>query len=748
MYVPDQERERLRRLYALNILDTPPEKAFDNIVTLAAELLEMPIALVSLIDQERIWFKARVGLEATQTNCGMSLCRYALHSNGPLIIHDARLDPRFSNSPMVTGAPHIRFYASVPIRPDGRYIMGTLSVVDTHPRRISMQQQRHLEILAEQVAELFRLRQQAISVQPSIESGGRNTSGALLDILNNGLTDAHALESGSRLWHFLKFTLLRLTDSKHALIGEVNTHLNGQPYLKIHAASDNNPTAVFRFNPKKPCQHAQKRPSSCFLEQVFIEGRTVICNTLDNNTPCHGCLPNTPTMQNYLGVPIIDQGEIIGMFAIANSPRPYDMALVEWLASFRSTCALLIRLYRQLNERDCITLQLRQARDEAERANLAKNEFLSSMSHELRTPLNAILGFSQLLLASTNQPLLARQRRQVEQIQRSGQHLMELISEILDLSCIESGHIKLNIEPVQVGFILEEAITTLTPFASQMNISIKIEDNSPLKTKLLADTVKLQQIFINLISNAIKYNKPNGGVLISIQLQEHKARINVIDSGIGIAAENITQLFQPFTRVGIENTAIEGTGVGLALTRKLLEHMNGNIGVDSLEGIGSTFWFELPLAPDAPQTLSATREETSLFEYTWVGKTTPINVLCVEDSLANQELLKDLFSERPEFHVHYAATANKGLEIARNSLMDVILMDINLPDMNGRQARALLARCPTTRHIPIVAMSASAMPDDIQQGVEAGFAAYLTKPLNLNQLLHVLHTVVNRECSP
>lgn len=740
MHIPDFECERLNRLYALNLLDTPTEPAFDRIAALAAELLETPIALLALIDKERIWFKARIGLDATHTNCGVSMCRYTLLTHAPLIVEDAHVDPRFSNSPLVTGTPYIRFYAGIPICPDGRHIVATLCVIDTKPRKITPQQQRQLAMLAEQAGELMTWRQQAAHQALRSPTMPPYASSAVLNALQDGLHRIPDIEASNHVWNFLNTTLLRLTESEYALIGEIQKHNNGQPYLKIHTATGLNTASSFCLPPKN-------KEEASLLERVFINGELVILNNLENSTEHQGCLPNLVHLHNYLGVPIIEAGEVIGMFAIANNPRAFDNQFVEWLTSFRATCALLIRLYRQLNERTHITTQLRQSRDDAERASLAKSEFLSSMSHELRTPLNAILGFTQLLLASTSQPLLARQRRQVEQIQRSGQHLMELISEILDLSCIESGHIRLSIEPVAVEPLLEEVLATLTPLAQQAGITLLIENKSDFSVNVLADALRLEQILINLISNAIKYNRINGTVTLRAQAHGKYLRISVGDTGIGISAEQITQLFQPFNRLGLEGSAIEGTGVGLALTRKLLENMSGKIGVDSREGTGSTFWFELPCTRHTLISTSATLAAESglhtLIQGNFHSKI--INVLCIEDNAANQILLEDLFSDHSEFVVHYANTAAKGLEMSRILPIDIVLMDINLPDMNGRHARALLAQHPTTQHLPVIALSASAMPNDIQQGAEAGFAAYLTKPFNVNQLLHLLHSLVTRE---
>ena len=872
---PDNEHERLARLYSLQILDTSSEPAFDRLAELAADLLEVPIALVSLLDAERQWFKAKVGLSLCQTARDISFCQHAVLASEPLLVEDARLDPRFADSPLVRGEPHIRFYAGIPLKPDGQHVLGTLCVIDRQPRRLSARQLRQLQALAGQVEELLKLQRHRLlfdheslrsqqraarydaivrgaaagivridsqgriveindfalqllgypraellgqnvsrlmpmrwaaehdqylrnylhSGEPRIIGKGRRVEALhrdghsipvhlavsqvhydgdsqacdfigilsdlsevqqtthllhkqqqLLSVLHRGLTDYQALMSGNSLWPFFKDALRELTNSDYALIGEV-LQVEGQAALKVHAITDLTWDDASRrlLTQLRSGEVLMDNPGS-MLGRVFAAGETILCNDMDHDPRRTQCPAGHPHLHNYLGVPIVDQGEVIGMFAIANGAQPYDADLVEWLEPFTSTCALLIKLYRQLHERESFTEQLRCARDQAENASRAKTEFLSSMSHELRTPLNAILGFAQLLQSSQKHPLNERQQRQVEQIYRSGNHLLTLINEVLDLARIEAGHINLSIERIRLGDVLEDACATLMPIAQQHGVNLQLARLAGRDVWLQADYTRLKQVLINLITNAIKYNRPHGSVRIDGRRAADCARVSIQDTGIGIAADQQAQLFQPFNRLGAENGSIEGTGVGLALTKKILEQMQGRIGVASQPGVGSEFWFELPLAEGREPAADGARSDPGAAPETAAGAQAAVfDVLYIEDNPANQRLLLELFEDLPGFALQCAHSAELGLELACSQPPALILLDINLPGLNGYQAMAILARNPATRSIPVVALSANAMPDDLRQAKAAGFAAYLTKPLDIARLLALLDEFAGRE---
>ena len=392
------------------------------------------------------------------------------------------------------------------------------------------------------------------------------------------------------------------------------------------------------------------------------------------------------------------------------------------------------RLDQVLQEKN---VELEGARFAAEKANLAKSDFLSSMSHELRSPLNAILGFAQLMESAAPSPSPAQAGR-IAQILQAGWHLLSLINEILDLAVIESGKVSLSLEPVSLGEVVAECQTMMEPAAQQRGIRMTFPP-FVRPTFVWADRTRLKQIVINLLSNAIKYNQELGTVVVSCtEVAPARLRLSVQDTGAGLAPEKLAQLFQPFNRLGQETGGVAGTGIGLVVTKQLAELMEGVIGVESSAGVGSVFWLELrtTAAPDL------TAGEAGLLELTPPAQPigTPLRtVLYVEDNPANMMLVEQLVARRPDLRLLTAVNAPLGITLARTAQPAVILMDINLPGMSGVQALKILHEDPVTAHIPVVALSANAMPRDIERGLEAGFFRYLTKPIKVKEFTDTLN---------
>jgi PAS domain S-box-containing protein len=379
---------------------------------------------------------------------------------------------------------------------------------------------------------------------------------------------------------------------------------------------------------------------------------------------------------------------------------------------------------------------LNQAMAAAEKANLAKSDFLSGMSHELRTPLNAILGFAQLVETGTPAPT-PTQRRNIDQILKAGWYLLELINEILDLSLIESGKLTLSAEPVSLAEVMLECRAMIEPQAQKRGIGMTFPRfETPYFVK--ADRTRVKQVLINLLFNAIKYNKPAGTVVVECSLRPpHSLRISVRDTGAGLAAAQLSQLFQPFNRLGKEASAEEGTGIGLVMTKRLVELMGGAIGADSVVGEGSVFWIELGLTSAPALAAAEATDEVLAGQQAPAGR--PLRtVLYVEDNPANLELVEQLVARRSDLRLLSAADGNVGVEYACAYLPDVILMDINLPGISGIEALKILRADPSTAHIPIIALSANAVPRDIQRGLDAGFFNYLTKPIKVGPFMEVL----------
>jgi PAS domain S-box-containing protein len=376
------------------------------------------------------------------------------------------------------------------------------------------------------------------------------------------------------------------------------------------------------------------------------------------------------------------------------------------------------------------------ARFAAERANLAKSDFLSSMSHELRSPLNAILGFAQLM--ETGVPLpTPGQKDSIDQILQAGWYLLALINEILDLSLIESGKLSLSLECMSMIEVLNDCQAMIEPQAQTAGIRIRFPafDHAHF---VQADRTRVKQIVVNLLSNAIKYNRVGGTVEVTCRaVTAERTRIGFLDTGEGLSPEKISQLFQPFNRLGQETGVEQGTGIGLVVSKRLVELMGGEIGVESTVGVGSVFWIELNTT--AAQELVSGAVEAMVPSEVQARSGTPLHtVLCVEDNPANLMLIERLIARRPDIQLLSAKNGSHGVEIARGVKPDVILMDINLPGISGIRALQILSEDPTTAHIPVVALSANAMAHDIEKGLEAGFFRYLTKPIKVNEFMNTL----------
>ena len=383
-----------------------------------------------------------------------------------------------------------------------------------------------------------------------------------------------------------------------------------------------------------------------------------------------------------------------------------------------------------------VELELNNAMAVAEKANLAKSDFLSSMSHELRTPLSAILGFAQLI-ESGSPPPTTTQKRSVDQILQAGWYLLELINEILDLALIESGKPSLSLELVSLAEVMHECQAMIEPQAQKRGISVAFPQFEILYF-VKADRTRVKQILINLLSNAIKYNKVGGTVVVDcIAGTPERIRICVKDTGEGLTPDKLTQLFQPFNRLGQEANVEEGTGIGLVVCKRLIELMGGVIGAESTVGKGSVFWIEMNLTAER-QPVSGVAELTAVAQAQVQADAQLRTLLYVEDNPANLMLVEDLIARRPDIRLLSARDGNHGIEIARASRPDVILMDINLPGISGIQALKVLRADPATAHIPVVALSANAIPRDIEKGLEAGFLRYLTKPIKVNEFMDTL----------
>ena len=434
------------------------------------------------------------------------------------------------------------------------------------------------------------------------------------------------------------------------------------------------------------------------------------------------------------------QSEIVGVGREVQAQRkdgsvfPASIAISDMQFNHKRIFTAIIHDITPIKENESALIE---AKEEAEKADLVKSEFLSSMSHDLRTPLNAVLGYGQLLEGNPSEPLTKDQSEYVEQILNGGKHLLNLINDILDLAKIEADKVELFIEELDLHSILDECIILIQPLAEEHNIQIndnyKNQDNKFIK----ADNTRIKQILLNILSNAIKYNKKNGSITIEHQIiDKNKLRINIKDTGLGIADDKQINMFTPFFRVNANNSSAEGTGIGLTISKKLIEIMNGSINFVSKIGKGSTFWIEIPLIErvENQQDNLITNQSNKYLMFDKLEA----SVLYVEDNAANIRLMKSLTGNIEGLKLMVAINARDGIALAKEKQPDIIILDINLPDMNGIDVFKELGNLPETAHIPVIALSAAASNSDIQKGLSAGFKYYLTKPMDLNEIISAM----------
>ena len=559
----------------------------------------------------------------------------------------------------------------------------------------------------------------------------------LLNLLRQGMIDYVSDSQFSNVADKLLVGLLELTGSEYGFTGEIRYNDDGSPYLKTHAISNiawSDETRQY-YDDNAPDGMEFKNIDTLF-GAVLKTGTVVIANDAPHD-PRRGGLPDGhPPLNAFLGVPVYYGDKMVGMYGLTNRPGGYDEALLEFLRPFDLTYGVIIHALKMTQTEKQNLLDLEQAKDEAEKASKAKSEFLSRMSHELRTPMNAILGFTQILQLDGDEILPSSYQDSLNEIMGAGQHLLELINDVLDLARIEAGNIEMSIEPLAVGEIFNTCQSLIAPLAAEN--SLTIEFDHPDDQLILTDKTKLKQILINLLSNAVKYNKKHGHIRVSSEFIDDHMRINVSDTGSGIPADRQDELFTAFNRIDADSSGIEGTGIGLVITRNLVEKMGGHINFTSAE-TGTTFWVELPLA--SPLIAPAQTQSISSNEQLQADAST-FNILYIEDNMANVKLIQQALKRHDGIMLTTVETAELGLEEINKQPFDLILLDINLPGMSGYELLSLLRNNPDTRSLTVYGMSANAMPADIARAKEAGFDQYITKPVNLTQLTTTINKLL------
>ncbi len=528
--------------------------------------------------------------------------------------------------------------------------------------------------------------------------------------------------------------LLKISGSEFGIVGEVITDSSNQSFLKAHAISNvawsNESHALYQ---QSLTDGLEFHTRDNLLGHILESGDVLLTNDPYNH-PAYGGLPEGhPALVSFLNVPLYFGGDMVGFFALGNRNGGFDEALVELLKPVNSAYAGIIQARRMARKEADNKASLLRAKEEAETANKAKSAFLSSMSHELRTPLNAILGFAQLLELELEPG--SQNMDNLQTIISSGKHLLALINDVLDLSAIESGKVILNMEMLDTATLFSHCQKLIKPFAEQHDIDVVFEDSCSQPGQLFADSTRTNQVIFNLVTNAIKYNRPGGKVFVSCEPEQENMRISVRDTGMGIPEGRLSDLFIPFNRLDVDkHSNIQGTGIGLLICKQLLESMGGEIDVTSEEGVGSCFSFTLATTGEK----EARKLETAVACETVSVAAEDKSLLYIEDNRVNMMLVREVINRKTDLTFYSAEDPLEGIELIAEHQPDIIMLDIDLPNMSGIDVLKHLREnnlCPFAKTI---ALSASAMAEEVEAIENAGFDICLTKPLNLNHFLELL----------
>jgi signal transduction histidine kinase/CheY-like chemotaxis protein len=794
--LPADEANRLACLRGLQVLDTAADPALDGLMRCAAAITACPIALVSLVDEQRQWFKARLGLTSTQTPRDVAFCAHAILGEGLFEVPDAHADPRFADSPLVTGDSQIAFYAGVPLRV-GEFTLGALCVMDRVPRRLDETQRARLADLAAAATQWLEARREQVALARSEErladfaraasdwlwecdhelvfrwtsEGYEERSGLpvaalygtsmadapLLDELGEPLHPPQTLRAhflrGERIdglrierhyptgRRFLKISALPRRDAEGRLLGWRGVVRDVSDLVAARRAANERRQVLEKTSRLVPGVIFQQRWRADGESEIpFASGRVE-----DLYEIAAGVEPLDAAVVFDRLHPDERAGflESVRQSAKTMSPWHHEYRVVlpqrgvRWLEGHATPESDgeggvvwhgFITDVTLRRRRDAEMLESRQRRRVAEQASRDKSAFLSRLSHELRTPLNAVLGFTQLLQSDRRQPLLPVQRERVDQVQRAGVHLMGLLDDVLDIGRIEHQGRALELRPVSLARVLDDALMLITPQAQALGVSI--ERPAGIGSLFLqADKRALRQVLTNLVSNGVKYNKRGGCLRITVRVLEREATVELHDQGAGIAPQRLAELFQPFNRLGAENSGIQGSGLGLVIVRQLTEAMHGRLEVDSEPGLGSVFRLRLPLSDDVSSTLPVPLE----LEQTPNARRATL--LYIEDEPVNALLLGEALREQPHWRLVVAHDGVEGLAKARSLHPELVLTDINLPGLTGLEVVRALRGDPATRDIGCIALSADALPEQIERARLAGCDDYWTKPLDLKQVV-------------
>lgn len=800
-----EERLRLTLLADLGVLDTAPEPAFDALTRAAAALTGCPIALLSLVDGERNWFKSHRGIDIHQAPRKWSFCSAAIRAEDLLEVRDARADPWFAQNPLVSGEPGIRFYAGQPLTVDGIRI-GTLCVVDTRPRELSAASREALRGLGAAAAAMLAERRSRVASQAQQRrltefamvsgdwlwetdaehrvvwmSSAYATDTALAEpwLIGQPMADGPVLDAADEA-AVPPITLHELFEQRHAFArAVVRCEVGGVRYYLSHSAVCRRDAAgqwcgyrgIARDMSARVAAEQGRREAAALLADLSSQVPGLIFQ-LRRDPQGHYSFP-------YVSERVRDISELSAAelatdaTAVLQRCHPQDIDRVTrsidrsaaqqsiWRETFRvvlpesgervlSGCAdpkrladgsvlwhgLLTDVTEQTREAEKLQ-QLKLAQGAAEKAAQARSEFMSRVSHELRTPLNAILGFAQLLRLNGAKQSGEEMVKSATQIEQAGIHLLSLVNDMLDLSSLDAGHPNLQLGPVAIAPLVQCCLALVEPHARQHAIGLEAQIDLELPT-VLADVRAVKQVLFNLVGNAIKFARPQTVVYLRARHEalDGQVALAIVDHGPGIEPGMLPSLFEPFARARRGAGAPVGSGLGLSISQKLVGAMGGRIEVASVVGEGTTFTVRLPVDGRPESAPSPDSGFGCDGEFVPIGPIGGAIVLYIEDEPVNAILMEAFFKSLPDTAARLvvAPTAKDGLREACLLRPDLVLLDMNLPDLDGVGVLRRLRADPRTAHIPVIAVSADALPEQIRTARDAGCDDYWIKPIDFKQV--------------
>ncbi|NND77632.1 MAG: response regulator [Flavobacteriales bacterium] len=656
--LPKNEEQRIDKLHSYNILDTDPEESFDDLTKLAAQICDVPICLISLVDEDRQWFKSRVGLDAKETSRDISFCQYAIMEEHVLEVNDPLNDERFADNPLVTGDPSIRFYAGAPLLDEDGLAMGTLCVIDQKPKELTKDQKAALQFIANSVIRMIQLRK-----KNEERSQYAKFFEMSLDMLCIAGTDGFFKE---------------LNPAFTKILGWTEEELKSKPFLEF--------------------VHPDDAVSTLAEVDKLARGATTI-----GFINRYKCQDGNWKWMHWNCQPVAETGEL---FAVAHD----------------------------------IT-ELKEANEMARRSVKAKDSFLANMSHEIRTPLNAIIGFTDLLQTTD---LNETQRKYNQTVSIASDNLLMLVNNILDISKIESGKLELEKRSFSVKKVLDDVLRINSQAAKGKGIKLSSSIDHEMPEAVIGDPSRLMQILLNLMGNAIKFT-PEGNVELKAFIEKDTGndvliKFSVKDTGIGIPPEKIDMIFNRFTQAESSTTRkYGGTGLGLSIVKKLVELHDGDLIVKSTPDQGSEFLFTIPYQRTNSSVQNKTTETSNKIINSYLDG---ISILLVEDNEYNQ-ILATTYLERNMAKVDLAVNGEIAFDMALKNEYDCIIMDLQMPIMNGFEATKKI-RNELHLDIPIIACTAHSLVGEKEKSIKIGMNDYITKPYSEEELINTILTHVTQ----